>query len=577
MHHRTTGAGALALAAAKASAALVLLALTQAQAQAQVHPLARPSWRPDVEPRDALITSFGRGPFDPEAPTWPTGRSLGSLMQIDTALSLGGAIAAREGGRVHAVDPAWDLLRILEPAESVPRGMDVRISFPLPEGNALELELTAYESRGPLRGTWFGRIAGVANSHVVLVQHDDALHASVSNDNPGGRRFEVRPLAIGHLLVEKLVAPAPCGGCGAPAAAASLALPGSSGAGGGGRGSSSSDPTTRVDVLVVAEDNARAVYGSANNFVATAYAMQGDMNLRISFSGGAWTVRVVAAPWDLIQGYADSDDLDLDLNRLTNSTDGFMDQVHARRDDFRPDLVALIVENAGGFGGLAWTLESPAGSIGLGYSVSKRSQAVSGTFAHELGHNLGLCHNANAPTSPGNMNAADCAQTVNGTDRGIERYCDVPDGICGGCEDTEFRTTMAYRVNSSVRASQVQRYSVSGLTATLNGSFGSCTVNLWSSDARAMETLEVTRGPVSAYNVGDTQVWAQWSTAGGGSGTWQDPVGRLRTAMQVVSGGPSEARIRARAGTYLETTAAGGPVLLDEPCTIVPEGPIVIR
>jgi hypothetical protein len=74
------------------------------------------------------------------------------------------------------------------------------------------------------------------------------------------------------------------------------------------------------------------------------------------------------------------------------------------RRTHRADLVALIVDQiVDGTGGIAWGMFRPA-TIGqdaaaLGFSVTARGLAVGNlTFAHELGHNLGLHHDpAHAP------------------------------------------------------------------------------------------------------------------------------------------------------------------------------------
>ena len=76
-----------------------------------------------------------------------------------------------------------------------------------------------------------------------------------------------------------------------------------------------------------------------------------------------------------------------DLDRLMDPADGHMDEVHAIRDRVGADLVHLIAA-AEGVCGIAAAIASNAYSaFGLtGY------QCGGDTFAHELGHNMGLQH-----------------------------------------------------------------------------------------------------------------------------------------------------------------------------------------
>ncbi len=76
-----------------------------------------------------------------------------------------------------------------------------------------------------------------------------------------------------------------------------------------------------------------------------------------------------------------------DLERLRVKTDGYMDDVHAVRDEVGADLVQLVVKGFYEVSGL--------GYVGTGYDPTygfSLSKNVLRTHAHEIGHNLGLAH-----------------------------------------------------------------------------------------------------------------------------------------------------------------------------------------
>ncbi|NNE69176.1 MAG: cadherin-like domain-containing protein [Rhodothermales bacterium] len=89
--------------------------------------------------------------------------------------------------------------------------------------------------------------------------------------------------------------------------------------------------------------------------------------------------------------YAESGDLGTDLTRLRLDGDGWMDTVHGLRVQHGADLVHLIVDDAaGGSCGIA-NLSQGWMRPDFGFGVSAETCGPD-TFAHELGHNLGMVH-----------------------------------------------------------------------------------------------------------------------------------------------------------------------------------------
>ena len=78
----------------------------------------------------------------------------------------------------------------------------------------------------------------------------------------------------------------------------------------------------------------------------------------------------------------------IDLNRLTEDSDEYMDHVHELRDLYAADLVHIVVSRSVNVCGVA---ESIGGDESVGFALTV-SECGGLTFAHELGHNMGLSH-----------------------------------------------------------------------------------------------------------------------------------------------------------------------------------------
>jgi len=85
--------------------------------------------------------------------------------------------------------------------------------------------------------------------------------------------------------------------------------------------------------------------------------------------------------------YVENGDIGTDLDRLSSRDDNFMDVVHDWRSEVRADFVHLIIGSSLGRCGLAWT--DP--DVDRAFAIT-HVDCGGRTFAHELGHNLGLLH-----------------------------------------------------------------------------------------------------------------------------------------------------------------------------------------
>ena len=158
-----------------------------------------------------------------------------------------------------------------------------------------------------------------------------------------------------------------------------------------------------IDVLVAYTPAARREAGNIDAFIQFAID-----NAHRAYRNSNIGLRLRLAHKHQVR-YFQAADMSLDLEFLTESDDGFMDEVHTLRDDYGADLVALFVgrENRG-FCGIAWLPDFPRypdkDFSEMGFSVIGHNceMVTFYTFAHELGHNQGADHNPynTFPVSP---------------------------------------------------------------------------------------------------------------------------------------------------------------------------------
>lgn len=91
--------------------------------------------------------------------------------------------------------------------------------------------------------------------------------------------------------------------------------------------------------------------------------------------------------------YAEPGNGNIDLRRLRDPADGYLDEVHAWRDACRADVVTLVSNETPNVCGLAYTLSDLAIPFeDQAFNVVERRCLTILTYAHEVGHNLGCRH-----------------------------------------------------------------------------------------------------------------------------------------------------------------------------------------
>ena len=135
-----------------------------------------------------------------------------------------------------------------------------------------------------------------------------------------------------------------------------------------------------IDVAVVYTPAAREEAGGTAAIEAVIDLMVAETNQAYETSGVRHRLALVGR--SEVQ-YSEAGDFD-DIDRLDDPSDGYMDEVHAMRDQTGADLVHLVFKHQDHpFGGVARF----GGAFGL-----TCQHCGGGTFAHELGHNMGLRH-----------------------------------------------------------------------------------------------------------------------------------------------------------------------------------------
>jgi peptidyl-Asp metalloendopeptidase len=265
---------------------------------------------------------------------------------------------------------------------------------------------------------WLGHIEGIDKSQVTLVIEDAVM---AGNIRLPGAYFQVRYVGPGlHSLRQIDESHFPPEGQPIPTDTVRSETAQDSGI-------AATDDGSRFDVLVVYTPAARAAAGGTT-------AMGALINLAVAETNTAYSRSAVIPRLRLVHqeevSYTESGDFSTDLNRLTNPSDGFMDNVHALRNAHGADLVSLIIEGAS-LCGLAWLMLTESNSFqASAFSVVARICATGNfSFGHELGHNMGLQHDrADAP--------------ADGVFSFSHGYVDTPHGFrdimgvaasCGGC------------------------------------------------------------------------------------------------------------------------------------------------
>jgi peptidyl-Asp metalloendopeptidase len=265
--------------------------------------------------------------------------------------------------------------------------------------------------------TWSGKLVGsVRGSAHITVRGDAAAGSIVTED---GQLFEINSAADGGITIEEIDLDK------MPPHVNPLAPEGESveedlsgGASIENAPTTSADNGSVIDLMVVYTQATKNRYGVAGIETKIINAVDAMNNANAN--------SLINSRFHLVHmeevNYVETGDMDPALRRLTNTNDGFMDNVHALRDQHGADIVSLIDEDSN-YCGIAWVMTSGLLSnnrmAGNAFNVVYSGCLSSDTLAHEVGHNEGCAHdraNSNVagsyPYSYGHQDAVNTFRTI---------------------------------------------------------------------------------------------------------------------------------------------------------------------
>jgi peptidyl-Asp metalloendopeptidase len=252
------------------------------------------------------------------------------------------------------------------------------------------LDRVAFETADSV--SWVGHLKGMRETHVALVAGGGSLVGSVTLP---GAAYRIRSTPKGFHVVEQLDLSAFPEGA-EPLEVEEIAVrrprrPG--------RGTKADDGSV-IDLLVVYTPAARSASGGRRGIENLISLGVTETNTAFANSGIQTRLRLVHRTE--IQYTESTERIGIDLQRLRITDDGFMDSVHALRNQYKADLVMLVGNSAVNACGVAYVMSpiSPAFESSAFSYIARQCISPTYGFGHELAHNMGSDHAPDDPIGP---------------------------------------------------------------------------------------------------------------------------------------------------------------------------------
>ena len=274
--------------------------------------------------------------------------------------------------------------------------------------------------------TWMGHIEGIERSAVLLVVRDNSMVAKIASpgaiykiEGTSSDLLSISQVDQSEFVDHESKVPEIFG---QPGLKRSFEI----------SADAVADDGSVVDVLVAYSPQARSAAGSVA-------AIESTIELAVAETNMAYTSSNVGQGLKLVYMYESPDaqlaGFSANLSGVTLTADGYMDGVHALRNEYHADFVQLIIED-GTYCGFGYLQATPAdnGFEVAAFGVTARTCAAGNfSFGHELGHNMGLRHDWYVDTditphswSHGFTNPPDSWRTV----MAYNSHCSDESGYC---------------------------------------------------------------------------------------------------------------------------------------------------
>lgn len=265
-----------------------------------------------------------------------------------------------------------------------------RVRLDLFDGQSVTAELKALRKRNAESYTWHGTLDG-ENGCFSLTVYNGTTHGIVRSSQ--GDTYQFKGVVGGDVEIQKLD-PAAFAVCDADHGDDVL-VPADEDEGGDPADDDSppmeSDGgNTVIDVLVAYTPAARAAAGGVAAMETLILSSIDEANIAFQNSSVSTEFRLV---YSTEISYTESGSSATDLDRLQNTSDGHMDELHSLRDTYGADMVALYFDMPSTCG-RAYRMTTLSSSFAsYAFSVIHWDCASANlSFAHEAAHNLGSHH-----------------------------------------------------------------------------------------------------------------------------------------------------------------------------------------